>query len=399
LKKTILSLLLSFFVFPASVLFAQDRANVCTLNPARLEQVRIAYREGDGQTRDLVKPLLSDANKALKQEPLSVTTKSKVPPSGDKHDFMSMAPYWWPDPNATGGLPYIRRDGEVNPEREGYSDHANFSKVQSAVYTLGLAFYFTRDEKYAQAAEKLISAWFLDTTTKMNPNMNYAQAVRGRNDGRGAGIIETHMLPELLDGIALMQGSKAWSGGKQAAICAWCSSYYQWLTTSKQGLAEQAAPNNHGSWYDVQRASVAYFLGMKDTVIRIIKESRTRRIALEIEPDGRQPKELERTRAKGYSTFNLLALTTLAIIGDNVGVDLWNFSTNDGRSIKKAIDWMLPFYTGEKQWEYKQITAFKTAEAYEVLMRAGAFLRKEYLDAAAKVAPKEREKNRAILLY
>lgn len=385
------------FLIVVPVLFAQ-RPNLSLINVRRLELARDSYRAGSADVTPIVEALTRNADKTLRLEPVTVMMKRQIPPSGDKHDYMSLAPYWWPDPKSKDGLPYIRRDGETNPEREEYSDRANFGKMQSSVFTLCLAYYFTGREKYAAGADKWITAWFLDPATRMNPNMNFAEAVRGRNDGRGSGIIEIHMLSNMLDGVLLLKGAPGWPAERQKAMSEWCRVYYDWLTTSKQGLDEQNAPNNHGSWYDVQRVSLASFLGMKDTVIRILKESRHRRIASQIEPDGRQPKELERTRAMGYSTFNLQALTFLAIAGSNNGVDLWNISL-EGRSIKKAIDWMLPFYLGEKRWEYKQISEFKSQEAFEVLIRAGAYLGKEYYDAAMSVAPKDREKNQTFLMY
>jgi hypothetical protein len=380
-------------------LSAQQVPEVFALNPHRLVQVREAYRSGDKELMPVIKKVLRDADKAMKLKPVSVVLKDQIPPSGDKHDYVSLAPYWWPDPATKDGLPYLRRDGEVNPERDNFPDRDNFGKLQSAVFSLGLAYFISGKEEYARHADELVTVWFLDSTTRMNPNLNFAQAIRGRNDGRGAGVIEMHMFVRVMDALQLIKGSAAWSPEHQSGMVGWCNAYYAWLTSSKQGLDEHGAPNNHGSWYAVQTATIAAFTGKKEEAVRILNESKVRRITAQIEPDGRQPKELQRTKAEGYSTFNLQALTTLAVIGSNLGVDLWHFSTVDGRSIKKALEWMVPFYSGEKRWPYQQIIDLDKTEAFEVLVRASSYLGNEYEKALLAMAPKEKEKQRAILLY
>ena len=169
--------------------------------------------------------------------------------------------------------------------------------------------------------------------------------------------------------------------------------------TSSNGINEQDSPNNHGTWYDVQLASLALFAGAPDTAKRILQDAKNLRIAAQIEPDGRMPKELERTRGMGYNSFNLLAMTTLATIGENVGVDLWHYETADGRSIRKAIDWMVPYYEGTKKWEYQQITEWNSDEAIVMLTSAGSILGGPYAELAAKSAKRESTRLRGRLIY
>ena len=137
-------------------------------------------------------------------------------------------------------------------------------------------------------------------------------------------------------------------------------------------MDEDAAKNNHGNWYDVQVTDMALFLGDRTLAVDTLERVKTRRIAVQIEPDGREPLELARTNAWGYSNFSLQALTELATFGDEVGVDLWNFKTADGRSIRAAVDFLEPYAAGEKKWDYQQIGGFHAAAMVPTLLRAAA---------------------------
>jgi hypothetical protein len=238
------------------------------------------------------------------------------------------------------------------------------------VKTLGLAYFFTGRESYATQAVKLLRVWFLDEATKMNPNLKYAQAIPGRNQGRGAGIIETHNLPELIDAVGLLHGSPAWGANDQRPLQKWFDAYLTWLLESPEGRAESKARNNHGSWYDVQIASFALFVDKKDLAKTILSEFSTKRVAQQIEPDGRQRRELERTQAWNYSLFNLEALFDAASLGNKIELDLWNFETPDKRGIRKALDWLLPFAIGAKKWSYKQISSWQPEKLAPFLRRA-----------------------------
>jgi hypothetical protein len=339
------------------------------------------------------------ADDELKTAPLTIVNKPQAPPSGDKHDYVSMAPYFWPDPSKPDGLPYIRRDGQVNPERNKY-DRPLLGKMSQAVNTLGLAYYLTGDERYAAHATKLLRVWFLDTATRMNPNLNYAQFIRGVNDGRGIGIIDSVALLQVVDGIGMIQGSPAWTKVDHFGVTSWFRDYLQWLRTSKNGKDEAAAANNHGTWYDAQVATFALFVGEDDAVVKkFLEESKTKRIARQIEPDGRQPLELRRTKAFDYSQTNLRGLFALATLGDRVGVDLWRYESADGRSIRKALDWLIPFATGEKKWEYEQITGFRGASLATLLRRAAVAYQDERYERLVEKLNGRRESGTMNLVY
>jgi hypothetical protein len=295
--------------------------------------------------------------------------KRRVPPSGDKHDFLSIAPYWWPDPSKPGGLPYIRRAGEVNPEsREGTDDGA-FSAMQSSALLLARAYKESGQERFAARAALLLRAWFLDPATRMNPHLNYGQAVPGHNQGRGAGIIATRRLVNVVQAARILERSTSWSADDRKGLEAWCAAYATWLLTSPIGREEEAALNNHGTWYEAQLAALLLYTGQAAEA-RARMETRVKaRLASQIEPDGRQPKELERTRAWSYSAMNLDGWFTVARLAREAGVDLWGYRTADGRSIRAAVDYLVTFAGGET-WPYQQITPTDRGELIPLLREA-----------------------------
>jgi hypothetical protein len=338
------------------------------------------------------------ADRAVKDGPFSVMDKQITPPSGDKHDYMSMGTYWWPNPKTAGGLPYIRRDGERNPEIEKIPDHQNMGRVGKNSRLLALAFYLTGNEAYATRAALLLRTWFLDPATRMNPNLNFGQGIPGITTGRGTGIIDSHGLTDVVDAVGLLAGSKNWKPDDQKGMEKWFADYLSWLQDSPIGQDEAKAANNHGTFYDVQVADFALFLGKPDIARGVIQQAKEKRLARQVMPDGSQPLEAARTRGLSYSLFNLEGLMELADLGERAGVDLWNFQTGDGRSIRRALDYLLPFAGGEKKWEHQQITDFKPQEIVPRLLEAAAKLSNpEYEKAAQKLSPAERDVNNLLL--
>jgi len=335
---------------PDSVSISTPPPRVFQLDPARLIAARESLARGEPQLQPALARLRHEADQALLLTPPSVMSKPRTAASGDKHDYFSYGPYWWPDPAKPGGLPYIRRDGEVNPASDRNTDEDHFKAVISSVHTLGLAYWFTRDGRYARHAAQFVRTWFLDPATRMNPNLQHAQAIPGITDGRGIGIIESRGLFGLNEGLALLAGSPAWSARDQEEYHAWLVAFYQWLTTSANGRDERAEKNNHGSWYDVQVAHLALVLGRQDDARTILTEGLARRVVVQIEPSGAQPLELARTKSLDYSLMNLEALFTCARLGKLVGVDWWSFSTPDGRSLHAALSYLAPYVDPAKPW-------------------------------------------------
>lgn len=388
----------SMLLAGASPQARRDSPRVFILDATALSNLRA--RIAAAELREpAVARLRADAEIAMKEPLLSVTEKQLLPPSGDKHDYMSLAPYWWPDPSKPNGLPYIRRDGQTNPDIQRVPDHKNFDRLMSTAHTLALSYYLLHDESYADRAARLLRTWFLDPATRMNPNLQFAQAVLGRNEGRGTGLIETRSIGTVADTVGLLADSSTWTSADQKGTEEWCSRFLDWMLKSSNGKDEAAAKNNHGTYYDVQIVALALFTGERKLAERVLREVPARRIATQIEPDGRQTLEIARTKSLSYSTFNLAAFFELARLGDNVGVDLWNFQTRDGRSIRKALDYLVPFVTGEKQWPSEQIERYNAGEIVPVLLTAAdRYHAPSYRDAASKLDPGAAASLEALLL-
>lgn len=344
-----------------------------------------------------VKQVAKNADKVFTQKFGSVIDKTIVPPCGNMHEYMSMAAYFWYDSSKPNGKPFIRKDGQKNPENVKVSDKQNFADLMSAVQTLSWAYYFTNEEKYATKATELIRFWFIDTTTMMLPNLNHAQIITGIDTGRGAGIVDAHKLPSIIDAISLIRSSNSWKKSDEIAMKLWFNEYLNWLITSKNGIKESKVGNNHKTFYENQIATVALYCG-KDEIAMTVFENATKLIAHQIEPDGKQPEELVRTLALHYSIFNLEALFYLANVAEKKGIDLWHYETKDGRSIKKALDYLVPYVIEGKKWEYPQIKPIKTRDFYSLLLQAAIkYNDNHYKELAQKI--KESSKNTLVKIF
>jgi hypothetical protein len=353
---------------PASSLPA-DTPQLLMADSAHLAFVRASLGRGEPEFKGPLAALEVLAGTALAIEQLTVVDKEVTPPSGDKHDYMSQAPYYWPDPSKPDGKPYIRKDGQRNPEIDKMTDRTDIERLSRAVASLGLAFYFTGRDDYAQHAAHLVRGWFTDPSTRMNPNLKFGQGIPGRSEGRSAGIVETRFIPNILAGLQLLQGSSAWSASDERALKEWMGTYLKWLIESPLGRDEARRNNNHETWADVQISALALYTGQREVARKTLVDARAD-IGEAFKPDGRQPRELARTRPWHYSIFNLTAFMDLALIAERVEVDLWNHIPADGGGLQKGLDYLVPFATGEKSFPNPQLDKVRPAELHLVLRRA-----------------------------
>jgi hypothetical protein len=299
--------------------------------------------------------VLAEADEWLTRRPPSVLDKTRIAASGDRHDYLSFGPYWWPDPTQPDGLPYIRRDGEINQEMRTGSDDSAWERMSAAVEDLALAYWFTGKPHFAKGAAEYVRVWFLDPATRMNPNFQHAQSIPGLSTGRGIGLIEARILMRVNESLALLEGSAAWPDSLRLAYRAWLTEFFTWMRTSQNGRDAAAEPNNHGSWYDAQCAHLALVLGDKATARRILEAGPNQRIATQIEPSGAQPHEMERANSLGYSIFNLEALFVCARLADHPefegALNWWAFEPPEGRSLRQALRYLAPYADPMLPWK------------------------------------------------
>lgn len=345
----------------------------------------------ESEKKSALEELIKDAEKIGKAGKLySVTNKEQTPPSGDKHDYMSQAPYWWADPTKPDGLPYIRRDGERNPELNKITDKDELGKMIDEAELTAIAFFFTGQEKFAEHSAKLIRIWFIAENTKMNPNLKFGQGIPGINKGRGIGIIETRELYRIIDSAILIKSSKSWAEADHISLKKWFADYAKWLMESDLGKDEAKAKNNHGTHYDAQLIAFLIFTDQPDLAKKQLEISK-QRLKNQLANDGSQPEELARTLSWNYSFMNLYGFFTIARLAENLQIDFWNFET-DGKGIKKAVEWLAPFAKGEKSWAEKQIKAPEMDNTFKVYsIAARKYKIQEYNDLAAKIKQKSKQ--------
>jgi hypothetical protein len=296
--------------------------------------------------------VLKAADAYLKEEPITVTAASSPRSAGGKHDFFSEGDYWWPDPANPDG-PYIQKDGMTNPDNFVAHRHA-MVRMSRMVASLTAAWRITGDAKYAQRAIKHLKAWFVDEDTKMNPHLLYAQAIKGRHTGRGIGIIDTLHLIEPARAAKLLDMSEQLKGDDLAAMKKWFADYLTWMTTHKYGVDEMNAQNNHGTCWVAQVAAFASFTGDAEKLAMCRKRYKEVLLPDQMAEDGSFPRELKRTKPYGYALFNADAMATVCQILSTKDDNLWEFTTPDGKSMRKGVAWIHPYIADKSKWPYKQ---------------------------------------------
>ncbi len=346
-------------------IYAQLAAAQKTLDVAAIDRARI----------------IKAANQYLSEKPITITASSSKRSAGGLHDFFSEGDYWWPDPANPGG-PYVQRDGMTNPDN--FVEHRRaLMRLSVQVPALVAAWKLTKDKRYAIKAADHLRAWFINEPTRMNPNLQYAQAIHGITTGRGIGIIDTIHMVEVARAIEVLKESPALSMTELGTITQWFRDYLEWMTTSKNGADERDAKNNHGTCWAMQVAAFAHLVGDQKLLDFCRERFKTVIVPHQIAADGSFPEELRRTKPYGYSLFNLEAMATLCQLLSTQHDNLFTFQTADGRGFRRAMEYMAPFIRDKKSWSLKPDVMYydQWPRRQNSLLFAGiAFNQKEYID-------------------
>lgn len=327
-----------------------NASTLLLLDKDNLDQIKAKIDRQDPFVMPAYQTLISKAEKALSMGRLSVVDKSLTPPSQDKHDYMSLGPYFWPNPKTKDGYPYIRRDGKVNPNALIDSDSPRLVRLTNALETLALAYYYTNNTKYAQRAVEMIQIWFINDTTKMNPHLKYAQGIPGTVPGRALGILDGRHFVRILDSITLIENSNLLSSKDLEIIKQWVKDYQNWLLNGEYAYDESHRPNNHGTFYDYQVVGYALYLEQPKKAKELLTNAQYIRLGSHIGSKGQNFHELERTRPLHYSLFDLEAMIGLALYSDHYDdVNFWTFTINQ-TSLKKAIDYVVKYKNNRDMW-------------------------------------------------
>lgn len=330
-----------------------NASTLLLLDKDNLDQIKVKIDRQDLFVMPAYQTLISKAEKALSMGRLSVVDKSLTPPSQDKHDYMSLGPYFWPNPKTKDGYPYIRRDGKVNPNALIDSDSPRLVRLANALETLALAYYYTNNTKYAQRAVEMIQIWFINDTTKMNPHLKYAQGIPGTVPGRALGILDGRHFVRILDSITLIENSNLLSSKDLEVIKQWVKDYQNWLLNGEYAYEESHRPNNHGTFYDYQVVGYALYLEQPKKAKELLTNAQYIRLGSHIGSKGQNFHELERTRPLHYSLFDLEAMIGLALYSDHYDdVNFWTFTINQ-TSLKKAIDYVIKYKNNRDMWLVK----------------------------------------------
>lgn len=318
--------------------------------------------EAEARTLKPSPRLAAARDRAIAAGPFSVTfhRPDGGTPAG-RHDFFSEGPYWWPDPANPGG-PYTRRDGVVNPDRFTRNDN-DLGALGDAVLTLALAAWTGRDEAAARRAWELARVWFVDPATRMNPDLEYGQAIRGRTTGRGIGLIDARPFIWVVQGLALLRARYP-DPRTDEAVVDWFRQFTQWMRWSGKGRDELYNGNNHSTWWVAQVAAYGLYADIPAAVEQCWELLRTYLAPHQFRPDGSQPLEESRTRSLSYSAMNLDGFAIICRLARRRGVDLWQFRTPEGAGVLRTLDYLVPFLAAPERWSKPQITLVGRARGY-----------------------------------
>lgn len=284
------------------------------LDPARLlaydEQAIAALRpdgSGDGPPDGLAERLRGEAEAALGRALHAVVDKVALPPGGN-----------------------VRDDRTYDRPPAVFDDTA----------ILALAWRATGNRRYAEHGSRLVRRWFLAAESRTAPHLR-------------------HGFHYFLDAVRLLQDAGVIDDAERRALAKWLGQYLAWLLATGRLARERQARDHRGTCYDLQVAAIAAYLGDIPVLVSTFRTSRGRLLE-QLAPDGSQPQELSRAFSAHCCCLNLQAWVDLATLAERSGDPLWDFSASDGRSLNRALEWLLPFM-GEAAWPFGQARPFDRA--------------------------------------
>lgn len=345
--------------------------------------------------------LLEKADQALTQPAGHITDVTAKRSEGGAHDYYSNGDYWWPNPDTEDGLPYVQRDGETNPHN--FNAHRQIlRKMRTDVVYLTSGWSLTGNTSYATHGVMLLEEFFLNRETRMNPHLEYAQALPGICEGRGIGIIDTLHLVDVVFAIQKLYETGVMKADTYAGLKEWFASYLDWMMTSPKGIEEMNADNNHGVCFFVQAAAFALFTDNK-VLTDFCRKRYKEVLLLQMAKDGSFPRELARTKPYNYSIFVMDNMVSLCQLLSTPEEDLWSYTLPGGQSIQKGLDFIVGYILHKDTWPYAPDVMYYDAfpARASLLVFAGCRLgRQDLLDfyhrLPAEIAEEEARRNIAV---
>lgn len=353
MKRLIVIVIVFGLVVSAGRLFAEagGKVRLFILKEEHLASVKKKWEAGDPVTKRAVEHLVKQAKKALKRGPYSVTHKKYPHPGGDQHDFLAYGAYFWPNPDTENGIPWIMRDGFSNPDAR--MDWKAFQPMVRATWVLGLAYYYTRDEAFAEHAALLLRTWFIDKETRMNPSVKYGKVIPGVVEGGYAVAGFGYGFRKIYDIAGILESSPAWTAADKKGLQQWTRAFMTWSETSRYGRNEYLSKSNHSTFFHMTLALQALYVGDESKARVTLKNYIHNRIPHHFAADGSQPYEIIRANNYDYHRCNLQIALDIAQMADRFDdLDAWNYKTAEGAGLRRSLEFLVPYFTGEKKWPY-----------------------------------------------
>ncbi|QRV76009.1 alginate lyase [Ceratobasidium sp. AG-Ba] len=242
--------------------------------------------------------------------------------------------------------PYKPRDGRVNPDVRKLKNAAEVVDMSQAVLWNSIASVASGSDSYAKNAASFINTFFLSDRTRMNPDAEYGQVVRGppgTQAGSYMGVLDMRGMVKVVNAVLVLRESKSqhWTPDIDAKMVAWASQYIKWVESSAAGKKAARAANNHGSFYPNQIAALKILAGDFSGAKAVLQSYFANQFQEQVVASGEQPLEAVRTRPFHYRCFNLEAIITNAKLGDYIGVNFWDSKSKYGATIQTAVNYVM----------------------------------------------------------